>query len=250
MRPANGWPPPGLPYVIENVPGRRHARLGRSSCAAPQFGSDDLRRHRCFEIIVSWQPPHRRHEHAIASGRTFGTPADCQRERSRRRSHLPRRLGQDEWRDAMGIDWMTRDELAQAIPPAYTEWIGAQLLADDETVPDRRFGDMTDELLICARCGRHFHGQTADDETRPVPRPRLVPTLRPLGHGPHDRDGCKLKPWLTQHRSSTPSHPTSLPPSAGGASRSSAPTSTRHPLPSPCGGGTAVSRVLPIPLPG
>ena len=30
-------------------------------------------------------------------------------------------------RKAMGIDWMTRDELAQAIPPAYCELIGAQL---------------------------------------------------------------------------------------------------------------------------
>jgi DNA (cytosine-5)-methyltransferase 1 len=29
---------------------------------------------------------------------------------------------------AMGIDWMTRDELAQAIPPAYTHHIGTQLL--------------------------------------------------------------------------------------------------------------------------
>jgi DNA (cytosine-5)-methyltransferase 1 len=28
----------------------------------------------------------------------------------------------------MGIDWMTRTELAQAIPPAYTEWIGKQLM--------------------------------------------------------------------------------------------------------------------------
>jgi DNA (cytosine-5)-methyltransferase 1 len=29
---------------------------------------------------------------------------------------------------AMGIDWMNRREIVEAIPPAYTEWIGAQLL--------------------------------------------------------------------------------------------------------------------------
>jgi DNA (cytosine-5)-methyltransferase 1 len=28
----------------------------------------------------------------------------------------------------MGIDWMTDRELKESIPPAYTEWIGAQLL--------------------------------------------------------------------------------------------------------------------------
>ena len=28
----------------------------------------------------------------------------------------------------MGIDWMNRAELDQAIPPAYTEWIGRQLI--------------------------------------------------------------------------------------------------------------------------
>ncbi len=31
-------------------------------------------------------------------------------------------------RDAMGIDWMTKDELNEAIPPAYTEFVGEQLL--------------------------------------------------------------------------------------------------------------------------
>jgi DNA (cytosine-5)-methyltransferase 1 len=50
-------------------------------------------------------------------------------------------------REAMGIDWMTRAELSQAIPPSFTQFIGEQLIehlaADRELVPqgsDRTVG--------------------------------------------------------------------------------------------------------------
>jgi DNA (cytosine-5)-methyltransferase 1 len=33
-----------------------------------------------------------------------------------------------EWSDAMGIDWMTKSELAQAIPPRYSEYLTRQVL--------------------------------------------------------------------------------------------------------------------------
>lgn len=36
--------------------------------------------------------------------------------------------GAAEARIRMGLPWMTRDELAQAIPPSYTEYIGRQVL--------------------------------------------------------------------------------------------------------------------------
>ena len=42
-----------------------------------------------------------------------------------RRPTLPLEVGQE----AMGIDWMTRHELSEAIPPAYTKYIGEQFLA-------------------------------------------------------------------------------------------------------------------------
>ena len=31
-----------------------------------------------------------------------------------------------DWRESMGIDWMSLKELSQAIPPAYTEHIGRE----------------------------------------------------------------------------------------------------------------------------
>jgi hypothetical protein len=38
------------------------------------------------------------------------------------------------WSRAMGITWMTRAEIVEAIPPAYTEFIGRQLIAIMERI--------------------------------------------------------------------------------------------------------------------
>jgi DNA (cytosine-5)-methyltransferase 1 len=46
-----------------------------------------------------------------------------------------------DWQEAMGIDWMTnRLDLAEAIPPAYTAYIGRQILAD---YPETRAAQLT-----------------------------------------------------------------------------------------------------------
>jgi DNA (cytosine-5)-methyltransferase 1 len=37
--------------------------------------------------------------------------------------------GVADWREVMGIDWMNRDELSEAVPPAYTKFIGEQFLS-------------------------------------------------------------------------------------------------------------------------
>jgi DNA (cytosine-5)-methyltransferase 1 len=110
----------GLPWVIENVPGApMRADLKLCGC---QVGLE-LRRERWFEtnwLVNPFLPPHH-HPHPVPSVVGHGTP-----------SWVRKQLGYNptiaDYRAAMGIDWMNRDELSQAIPPAYTEFIGAQLL--------------------------------------------------------------------------------------------------------------------------
>jgi DNA (cytosine-5)-methyltransferase 1 len=118
----------GLPWVIENVPGA-DMRPDYKLCGC-QFNLPGLTRERWFE--TSWhgfamQPP--------CSCPTGFDIVDCTGHspqgriyKARRAAGLPPPGGIAEKRAAMGIDWMNRNELAQAIPPAYTEYIGAQLL--------------------------------------------------------------------------------------------------------------------------
>jgi DNA (cytosine-5)-methyltransferase 1 len=117
----------GLPYVIENVPGapmRADFRL----CGC-QFGLK-LRRERWFE--TSWegfqmQSPCQHEENGpVVSVVGEGTPTPIAERWRAAFGRLPHKA---DYNEAMGINWMTRKELSQAIPPAYTEYIGLQLMA-------------------------------------------------------------------------------------------------------------------------
>ncbi len=123
----------GLPYLIENVVGAplvRPVQLCGSS-----FGLN-LERHRLFECSFpvevppcdhAWQTPRfqsldSRMVKAGKLARVVGVHGNCNYA-----GEFPIRCA------AMGIDWMTSAELCQAIPPAYTEYLGRQLSAYLET---------------------------------------------------------------------------------------------------------------------
>jgi DNA (cytosine-5)-methyltransferase 1 len=118
----------GLPYVIENVEG---APLCESvTLCGSMFPGLEVRRHRLFECSFPVTQPRCAH---AAQGPVVGvygnTGAGGNRGLERRRG---RSNGVEDWRRAMGIDWMTARELTQAIPPAYTEFIGHQLIRETE----------------------------------------------------------------------------------------------------------------------
>lgn len=116
----------GLPYAIENITeARRHLRDPVALCGA-WFGLGVFR-HRLFETSFPLaQPPHHPHTGRIGDGR-FQTVAGNPGGSSRRDAT---RFGDAAaWSKAMGIDWMSARELAQAIPPRYTVRVGAALYA-------------------------------------------------------------------------------------------------------------------------
>lgn len=125
------------PYVIENVPGARRAMAPTITLHGGMFGLG-VHRPRHFESNVlilagkATQSPEPvgvygnkpdgrtlwRYRNSLKADGTYG---------KRSLMRAPRSL--EEAQAAMGIDWMDWDEIKEAIPPDYTEWIGRQLLA-------------------------------------------------------------------------------------------------------------------------
>lgn len=122
----------GLPYVIENVVGA--PLLEPTVLCGSMFGLN-VRRHRLFETNFDVMAPKCQHGWTNEIRAYYGkkgwlvwTPGGAAVQKKGRKPIL---RGSVEQAPAdMGIDWMRSwDELREAIPPAYTELIGHQLLA-------------------------------------------------------------------------------------------------------------------------
>jgi DNA (cytosine-5)-methyltransferase 1 len=117
----------GVPYIIENVDGA--PLVNAALLCGTMFSQLRVLRHRLFEAnFLILTPSHRKHPKV----HTF----------DRRKSHFGKT---DEWkdfvqvtgggnctlaaaRDAMGIQWMTKREINESVPPAYSHFVGGQLI--------------------------------------------------------------------------------------------------------------------------
>jgi DNA (cytosine-5)-methyltransferase 1 len=114
-------------YVIENVPGARREMRDAITLSGGSFGLR-VDRPRLFESNVPLSAPKRVKVidpvgvYGKLDGRRLFTRKDGSEQRAARTL--------EEGAAAMGIDWMTAwEDITEAIPPAYTEHIGRQLLA-------------------------------------------------------------------------------------------------------------------------
>jgi DNA (cytosine-5)-methyltransferase 1 len=123
----------GKPYVIENVMGAKRYMQASLMLCGSMFDLP-MQRHRLFEFgnMDLWIRPPKPCDHRKATIGVYGhsiwdsaIEGTRRKDGKRRPDSVPLSVG----RSAMGIDWMGIEELAEAIPPAYTQWIGEQLLA-------------------------------------------------------------------------------------------------------------------------
>lgn len=110
----------GVDFVIENTPGA--PLLNPITLCGLAFGLK-VKRHRLFEsshFLLAPPCPSHDGDYFVIFGHEV---------RSRRHGHAAgRKNNLAAGRAAMGIEWMTRGELSEAIPPAYTEWIGKRIM--------------------------------------------------------------------------------------------------------------------------
>jgi len=109
----------GKPYIIENVPDA--PMESPVELCGTMFGLKTYR-HRLFESNYHLRVP-KHHKHIAKNTKMGRKPVDG--EFIQVVGHFS---GVPFAREAMGIEWLGQKELAQAIPPAYTEYLGQQML--------------------------------------------------------------------------------------------------------------------------
>lgn len=113
----------GAPYVIENVPGA--PLVNPITLCGSMFGLD-VRRHRLFETSFPMMSPpcnhgvwtERKYKGSSNRGKRFTIEVGAWNEKLELQ------------KQCMGVDWpITLRELSEAIPPAYTQYVGEQFAA-------------------------------------------------------------------------------------------------------------------------
>ena len=114
----------GRPWVIENVPGA--PLIDPIRLCGTMFPGLRVYRHRLFESSVKLiEPKHPKHV-VRSTGMQRGRKAHFE---AGGFITITGDVGTYCGPAAIGIDWMNGNELSQAIPPAYTVFIGKQLLS-------------------------------------------------------------------------------------------------------------------------
>jgi DNA (cytosine-5)-methyltransferase 1 len=114
----------GKPYCVENVAGAKRMLRNPIMLCGSMFGLPVFR-HRFFEVSTFFITPDCRHDFTSVMVTMAGKYSCAARplvDGIKRKSVKYAPL-------AYGIDWMDYQGLREAIPPAYTEFIGRQLLA-------------------------------------------------------------------------------------------------------------------------
>jgi DNA (cytosine-5)-methyltransferase 1 len=107
----------GKPYIIENVP--LSPLIDPIQICGSAFGLK-VRRHRLFESNLNFKGT--QCNHTTRPVGVYGSLNDEIPKGGKTAETI------EQARDAMGIEWMIWGELVEAIPPAYTHYIGNQIM--------------------------------------------------------------------------------------------------------------------------
>jgi DNA (cytosine-5)-methyltransferase 1 len=119
----------GATWVIENVVG---SPLRSPVTICGLWLKLNVRRHRLFEssaaLVGTPCGDHTANYHIVFGGGAKGRAHTIGKAKGGASRIYRPFVSHADASISMGIDWMKRDELSQAVPPAYTEYLGRQLL--------------------------------------------------------------------------------------------------------------------------